>query len=77
MEPKSFVVKPILFGDFHKMGTNPEDRMYEEFMDLKKLQNLLQDVSYKTFYIFCFFILLLTVHTSCPRHTPQQSGLSV
>ena len=68
MEPKSFVVKPILFGDFHKMGTNPEDRMYEEFMDLKKLQNLLQDVSYKTFYIFCFFILLIVLISAYGSH---------
>ncbi|XP_041356323.1 dynein heavy chain 6, axonemal-like isoform X2 [Gigantopelta aegis] len=43
MDAKSFVKNPILFGDFHKMGTNAEDRMYEEFPDLKKLQNLLQD----------------------------------
>lgn len=44
--PDSFITKPILFGDFIKMGQERADRLYEEFSDHKKLGNVLQDVSH-------------------------------
>jgi len=42
---ESFVTKPILFGDYLKMGQEKQDRLYEELADYKKLENVLQDVS--------------------------------
>ena len=36
--------KPIIFGDFLKMGAEPADRMYEDLTDINKLKNVLNDV---------------------------------
>ena len=44
VDPELFESKPILFGDFMKMGADPADRMYEEFTDMTKLQIILNDV---------------------------------
>ncbi|KAK4872624.1 hypothetical protein RN001_014653 [Aquatica leii] len=33
----------LLFGDFLVFGANREDRIYEEFVDVNKLKNILQD----------------------------------
>ncbi|XP_028414460.1 dynein heavy chain 6, axonemal-like [Dendronephthya gigantea] len=43
VDPELFETKPILFGDFMKMGAEPSDRMYEELTDMNKLQNILND----------------------------------
>ncbi|XP_022090689.1 dynein heavy chain 6, axonemal-like isoform X2 [Acanthaster planci] len=43
VEPESFIKKPIIFGDFMKMGADESDRLYEDIMDLNKLKNVLQD----------------------------------
>ncbi|CAL1541921.1 unnamed protein product [Lymnaea stagnalis] len=43
VEPDSFVTKPILFGDFMKMGAQPSDRMYEELTDMAKVTTILND----------------------------------
>lgn len=45
MEPESFTQNPIIFGDFIKIGAEKADRIYEELSDMKKLTNVLQDVS--------------------------------
>lgn len=47
MEPESFVAKPILFGDFMKMGAQESDRMYEELTDITRVAAVLNDVSMK------------------------------
>ena len=36
--------KPIIFGDFMKMGADASDRIYEDLTDLNKLKNILNDV---------------------------------
>ncbi|KAH3860157.1 hypothetical protein DPMN_023048 [Dreissena polymorpha] len=43
IHPDSFTTSPILFGDYIKMGTERQDRLYEEFTDHKKLAAILQD----------------------------------
>lgn len=45
MEADSFTTHPIIFGDFIKVGAERADRIYEELSDMKKLTNVLQDVS--------------------------------
>ena len=55
MDPELFETKPILFGDFMKMGAEPSDRMYEELTDMNKLQNILNDVRRCTFYFILIF----------------------
>lgn len=45
MEADSFTTHPIIFGDFIKLGAERADRIYEELSDMKKLTNVLQDVS--------------------------------
>ena len=34
VEPESFVTKPIIFGDFIKVGAQKEDRVYEDYSDM-------------------------------------------
>jgi len=48
--------KPIVFGDFMKMGADASDRIYEDLTDLNKLKNILNDVG--VVFLFCclFFI---------------------
>ncbi|XP_071942686.1 dynein axonemal heavy chain 6-like [Antedon mediterranea] len=43
IEAETFVTKPIIFGDFMKMGADPADRFYEDITDLNKLKNVLND----------------------------------
>ncbi|KAL8568337.1 Dynein heavy chain 6, axonemal [Nucella lapillus] len=43
VEPDLFVKHPIIFGDFMKMGAADADKMYEELIDLTKVQSVLQD----------------------------------
>lgn len=45
MDAETFVTRPIIFGDFMKMGASEQDRMYEELTDMNKVKNILQDVS--------------------------------
>jgi hypothetical protein len=40
-----------------KMGAEPSDRMYEELMDMNKLQNILNDVRYDL-HSLCFCSML-------------------
>ena len=49
VEPDLFVTKPIIFGDFIKVGAPREDRTYEELNNTDKLSQALQDVSYLSF----------------------------
>ncbi|XP_054751474.2 dynein axonemal heavy chain 6-like isoform X1 [Lytechinus pictus] len=43
IDPETFVTKPIIFGDFMKVGAEEADRLYEDIMDLNKLKNVLGD----------------------------------
>ncbi|XP_060941446.1 dynein axonemal heavy chain 6 [Limanda limanda] len=43
LEPSYFVTQPIIFGDFIKMGAEKEDRLYEDLMDIDKIQTVLKD----------------------------------
>ncbi|GFS25719.1 dynein heavy chain 6, axonemal [Elysia marginata] len=43
IEPSSFTANPILFGNFLKVGAAPEEKVYEDILDLKKLKNVLGD----------------------------------
>ncbi|XP_026216049.1 dynein heavy chain 6, axonemal isoform X2 [Anabas testudineus] len=43
LEPSYFVTKPIIFGDFIKVGAEKEDRLYEDLTDISKIQTVLQD----------------------------------
>ena len=45
IEAESFVTNPIIFGDFIKIGAAEIDKVYEE-LPLKKLKQVLEDVSY-------------------------------
>ena len=42
--PESFEEKPIIFGDFIKMGASKEDKMYENLADMKKVNHVLNEV---------------------------------
>lgn len=43
MDPKIFSVKPIIFGDFMKMGAEKSERLYEEITDYDKLKSIFED----------------------------------
>ncbi|XP_041935143.1 dynein heavy chain 6, axonemal [Alosa sapidissima] len=43
LEPDYFVKKPIIFGDFIKVGAEKADRLYEDLTDMEKIRNVLQD----------------------------------
>lgn len=43
IEPKVFAEKPIIFGDFMKMGAAKEDKLYEYIPDYDKLRSVFQD----------------------------------
>jgi dynein heavy chain len=43
IEPTTFVQKPIIFGDFMKVGAPKNERLYEEITDMNKMRNILQD----------------------------------
>lgn len=40
---ETFEKKPIIFGDFMKMGAEPKDRVYEDIKDSAKLMKVLND----------------------------------
>ncbi|XP_067106416.1 dynein axonemal heavy chain 6 [Osmerus mordax] len=43
LEPSYFVTKPIIFGDFIKVGAEKADRLYEDLTDPDKIRGVLQD----------------------------------
>ncbi|XP_039271711.2 dynein axonemal heavy chain 6-like [Styela clava] len=44
VEPDSFVTKPIIFGDFMKVGAEKSDRIYEDLTDrMEKVKTVLED----------------------------------
>ncbi|XP_034630816.1 dynein heavy chain 6, axonemal [Trachemys scripta elegans] len=43
VDPDYFVRKPIIFGDFLKMGADKADRIYEDLTDTEKIISVLQD----------------------------------
>uniref|UniRef100_A0A6I8NU96 Dynein axonemal heavy chain 6 n=1 Tax=Ornithorhynchus anatinus TaxID=9258 RepID=A0A6I8NU96_ORNAN len=43
VEPEYFVTKPIIFGDYIKMGADRGDRIYEDLTDMGKIAAVLQD----------------------------------
>uniref|UniRef100_A0A667W9Y7 Dynein axonemal heavy chain 6 n=1 Tax=Myripristis murdjan TaxID=586833 RepID=A0A667W9Y7_9TELE len=43
LEPTYFVTKPIIFGDFIKVGAEKADRVYEDLTDMEKIKAVLQD----------------------------------
>ncbi|KAK6493365.1 dynein heavy chain 6 [Huso huso] len=43
IEPSYFVTKPIIFGDFMKVGVDKADRIYEDLTDIGKIKSVLQD----------------------------------
>ena len=61
LEARIFVEKPIIFGDFMKMGAEKVDRLYEEITDYEKLKSIFQDV--------CIFHLILSIPLSLAHKT--------
>nr|XP_014351765.1 PREDICTED: dynein heavy chain 6, axonemal-like [Latimeria chalumnae] len=43
LDPEYFVAKPIIFGDFMKIGVDKADRVYEDLADIEKIRSVLQD----------------------------------
>ncbi|XP_030047949.1 dynein axonemal heavy chain 6 [Microcaecilia unicolor] len=43
IDPEYFVTKPIIFGDFMKIGADKTDRIYEDLVDVEKIRSVLQD----------------------------------
>ncbi|XP_043915244.1 dynein axonemal heavy chain 6 [Protopterus annectens] len=43
IESEYFVTKPIIFGDFIKVGAEKGDRVYEDLTDMEKIRTVLQD----------------------------------
>ncbi|KAM9330540.1 dynein axonemal heavy chain 6 [Gastrophryne carolinensis] len=43
IEPEYFVTKPIIFGDFIKVGADKAERVYEDLTDMDKIRSVLQD----------------------------------
>uniref|UniRef100_K7FYG4 Dynein axonemal heavy chain 6 n=1 Tax=Pelodiscus sinensis TaxID=13735 RepID=K7FYG4_PELSI len=43
VDPDYFVRKPIIFGDFIKVGADKADRIYEDLTDMDKIISVLQD----------------------------------
>ncbi|KAM6971776.1 dynein axonemal heavy chain 6 [Aplochiton taeniatus] len=43
LDPSYFVTKPIIFGDFIKVGAEKAERLYEDLMDAEKIRGVLQD----------------------------------
>ena len=40
---ETFEKKPIIFGDFMKVGADPKDRLYEDIKEMPRLQKILND----------------------------------
>ncbi|XP_023668206.2 dynein axonemal heavy chain 6 [Paramormyrops kingsleyae] len=43
LEPSYLTDKPIIFGDFIKVGADKADRLYEDLTDIEKIRSVLQD----------------------------------
>ncbi|XP_036606051.1 dynein heavy chain 6, axonemal [Trichosurus vulpecula] len=43
VDPEYFIKKPIIFGDFIKIGVEKIDRLYEDLVDMDKIASVLQD----------------------------------
>ncbi|KAM8939967.1 dynein axonemal heavy chain 6 [Pelodytes ibericus] len=43
IDPEYFVRKPIIFGDFMKVGADKSDKAYEDITDMEKIKSILQD----------------------------------
>ncbi|KAE8631104.1 hypothetical protein XENTR_v10001083 [Xenopus tropicalis] len=43
IDPEYFVTKPIIFGDFTKVGVDKADKVYEDLTDMEKIKSVLQD----------------------------------
>ncbi|XP_069092738.1 dynein axonemal heavy chain 6 isoform X2 [Pleurodeles waltl] len=43
IDPEYFVTKPIIFGDFMKLGAPKSERIYEDLTDMEKIKTVLQD----------------------------------
>ncbi|XP_063775637.1 dynein axonemal heavy chain 6 [Pseudophryne corroboree] len=43
IDPGYFVTKPIIFGDFIKVGADKADKVYEDLIDMEKIRSVLQD----------------------------------
>ncbi|KAL1023853.1 hypothetical protein UPYG_G00047240 [Umbra pygmaea] len=43
LDPTYFVTKPIIFGDFIKVGAEKSDRVYEDLTDIDKIRIVLQE----------------------------------
>ena len=46
---ETFEKKPIIFGDFMKMGADTKDRVYEDIQSMEKLIKVLNDVRFHVF----------------------------
>ena len=44
MSAEKFESSPIIFGDYIKVGADASDRLYEELVDMKKVENVLNEV---------------------------------
>lgn len=44
LAPEQLEEHPIIFGDYIKVGASKDDRLYEEYPDMKKLRNALSEV---------------------------------
>ena len=42
---EKFEEAPIIFGDYMRVGASRSDRVYEELVDMKKVFNVLEEVS--------------------------------
>ena len=42
---EKFEESPIIFGDYLKVGAARSDRVYEEFLDMRKVLHVLGEVS--------------------------------
>ena len=51
LEAKLFAEKPIIFGDFMKMGAEKSERLYEEITDYEKLKSVFGDVTFSASYL--------------------------
>ncbi|XP_074052253.1 dynein axonemal heavy chain 6 isoform X2 [Macrotis lagotis] len=43
IDPDYFIIKPVIFGDFIKIGVEKVDRVYEDLVDMNKIASVLQD----------------------------------
>lgn len=73
IDPETLRENPILFGDFLSVTTEREDRLYEEFTDIRKIQSNLQEVrkiGNLTFLEKCGLLSTISIYfvTHCRRN---------